>query len=148
MDDEALAPFVDALASSLIVMVLVCIFFLIQTATAISSAAKLESVANVEDKEYYSPISYREIFSSDLTNNEFKYVVNFKLTKEFIGQIKDKLADAKKVKIVVETRDSEKKSTVNILRFLQYLALPKKIKIKTEILKSNSVLSKLRWEIN
>ncbi len=148
MDDEALAPFVDALASSLIVMVLVCIFFLIQTATALSSAAKLESVANIEEKVHYSPISYREIFSSDLANNEFKYVVNFKLTEEFISQIKDKIADAKMVKIIIETRDAEKKSTVNILRFQQYLNLPTKIKIKTEILKSNSVLSKLRWEIN
>lgn len=148
MDDEALAPFVDALASSLIVMVLVCIFFLIQTSTAITSAAKLESVVNLEEKEHYSPIVFRDIFRSDLAENEFEYVVNFKLKENFIAQIKDNIGDAQALTIIIESRDSEKKSAVNILRFLQFMQLPKHIKIKTEIQGSNSVLSKLRWEIN
>ena len=37
MDDETLAPFVDALASALIVMVLVSIFFMIQTASSVAN---------------------------------------------------------------------------------------------------------------
>lgn len=148
MDDEALAPFVDALASSLIVMVLVCIFFLIQTSSAISSAAKLESVVNVDEKKHYSPIIFREIISADMEKKEFEYVVNFNLTDEFLEQIKSEIADAKNFKIIIESRDSEKKSAVNMFRFIQYLQLPKEITVKTEIQQSSSVLSKLRWEIN
>ncbi|WP_114764657.1 hypothetical protein [Vibrio rhodolitus] len=148
MDDDSLAPFVDALASSLIVMVLVCIFFLIQTSTAITSAAKLEAVVDVEEDKAYSPISYREILSADLVKQEFKYVVNFKLKPELVDQIKGQLIGARNITFTIESRDSEKKSAVNIMRLLNILDLPEETKISTEIVATTSVLSKVRWEID
>ncbi|ROV59502.1 hypothetical protein EGH82_13460 [Vibrio ponticus] len=147
MNDDSLAPFVDALASSLIVMVLVCIFFLIQTSATITSAAKMEAVVEVEDQAY-TPIVYREIFGSDLENKEIKYVVNFKLEPQLVEQIRAQLNDVENVKVIIESRDSEKKSAVNIMRFLAILDLPEAMKITTEIVESKSVISKVRWETN
>ena len=152
MDDDTLAPFVDALASALIMMVLVCIFFLVQTATEIQSAAKLQPVANIKAGVSFTPITYREIYSSNLETKEFSYIVNFVLEDELVEQIKAQInaqiSTIKELKITIESNDSGKKSTVNILRFIRYLNLDHDVKISTEIHPSDSVLSKVKWEIN
>jgi len=146
--DDALAPFVDVLASSLIIMVLVCLFFLIQTTSSISASARLEVVATVPNVDHFSPIHFREIIDSDMDNNNFRYVVNFELKDELIALIDAKISDKSEMKVIVESKDTVRKSTVNLSRFLQALDLPEKMKIKTQIIQVNSVLSTVRWELN
>lgn len=150
MDDDTLAPFVDALASALIMMVLVSIFFLIQTATSITTSAKLHTINSHEVDEQnplFTPIVYRDVVEYELENNKFKYVVNFKMEDKYVALIKQSLVDAKEIKIIIESNDSQKKSVVNIITFLDSIKLPAGVKVKTEINKSDSVLSKLSWEV-
>ncbi|MFD2176920.1 hypothetical protein [Veronia pacifica] len=151
MDDDSLAPFVDALASALIVMVLVSIFFLVQTAMTVTEEAKLIVVSDkpiAETEPTPNPIIYRELISTDLDNNTLTYLVNFKLDDSLVHQIRSQLLTASRVTITIASSDSEKKSVVNILRFIGFMNLPNDIDVKTKIEKSDKLLSTLSWEIN
>lgn len=146
MDDDTLAPFVDALSSALILMVLVSIFFMLQTATSLSSAAKQQSLNDIQENAY-SPIMYHDVMRSNLDEHEFSYLVNFKLNKDFIEDIRAQMLDAKKVKITIYSRDDVKKNTVNLIRLLKYLQLPAQIKVETSMQPSTDVLSTVKWEM-
>lgn len=150
MDDDTLAPFVDALASALIMMVLVSIFFLVQTATSITAAAKLTTISNKEideQKPLFTPIIYRDVVEYQLDNNRFRYIVNFKLDDVHKDIIKDRLKDAKEIKVTINSNDSQKKSVVNIIAFINAMKLGEKVKVNSEILPSESVLSSLSWTV-
>ncbi|MBR7889800.1 hypothetical protein J9B83_12745 [Marinomonas sp. A79] len=150
MDDDTLAPFVDALASALIMMVLVAIFFLVQTATSLTASAKLATISdrNIdEEKPLFTPIIYRDVVEYDLEKNTLKYIVNFKLDDVHKDMIKSKMDGAKSLKITVRSNDDKKKSVVNMLSFLRAMSLPAGLDVKTEVLTSNSVLSSLTWEV-
>jgi hypothetical protein len=150
MDDDTLAPFVDALASALIMMVLVSIFFLIQTATSLRTSAQLSTINDKEvneGKPLFSPIVYRDVVSFDLDNNSFRYIVNFKLEGEPLTQIQSQLMEASQVVITVESNDVKRKSLVNVLAFLEAVDLPSEIKVRTRIEPAESALSQLSWEI-
>ncbi|MGX9416358.1 hypothetical protein ACXJY6_12770 [Vibrio sp. RC27] len=146
MDDDSLAPFVDALSSALIIMVLVCIFFMLQTATSLSSAARQHTLNNIEEEDK-SPIIYQQIIRANLDEHQFDYLINFKLEKEFVEQIKAQLQGANKVEIVIQSRDNNRKNTVNLMRFLAYLKLPSDIKVHTSMKITNNVVSTVKWEI-
>lgn len=150
MDDDTLAPFVDALASALIMMVLVSIFFLVQTATSITAAAKLTTISDKEvdeQKPLFTPIIYRDVVEYQLDNNRFRYIVNFKLDDVHKDIIKDRLKDAKEIKVTINSNDSQKKSVVNIIAFINAMKLGEKVKVNSEILPSDSVLSSLSWTV-
>ena len=150
MDDDTLAPFVDALASALIMMVLVSIFFLVQTATSITAAAKLTTISDKEvdeQKTLFTPIIYRDVVKYQLDNNRFRYIVNFKLDDVHKDIIKDRLKDAKEIKVTINSNDSQKKSVVNIIAFINAMKLGEKVKVNSEILPSDSVLSSLSWTV-
>ncbi|WED20666.1 hypothetical protein L3Q72_08380 [Vibrio sp. JC009] len=147
MDDDTLAPFVDALSSALILMVLVSIFFMLQTATSLSSAAKQHSINDIDENKY-SPIVYHDVMRANLDEHQFEYLINFKLEKEFIEQIRSQMLEAKKVKIIIHSRDDVKKNTVNLMRLLAYLKLPSEIKVETSMQTTTNVLSTVEWEIN
>ncbi|TPE54306.1 hypothetical protein FJM67_05000 [Maribrevibacterium harenarium] len=150
MDDDTLAPFVDALASALIMMVLVSIFFLVQTATSITAAAKLTTISDKEvdeQKPLFTPIIYRDVVEYQLDNNRFRYIVNFKLDDVHKDIIKDRLKDAKEIKVTINSNDSQKKSVVNIIAFINAMKLGEKVKVNSEILPSESVLSSLSWTV-
>lgn len=150
MDDDTLAPFVDALASALIMMVLVSIFFLVQTATSITAAAKLTTISDKEvdeQKPLFTPIIYRDVVEYQLDNNRFRYIVNFKLDDVHKDIIKDRLKDAKEIKVTINSNDSQKKSVVNIIAFINAMKLGEKVKVNSEILLSDSVLSSLSWTV-
>lgn len=150
MDDDTLAPFVDALASALIMMVLVSIFFLVQTATSITAAAKLTTISDKEvdvQKTLFTPIIYRDVVEYQLDNNRFRYIVNFKLDDVHKDIIKDRLKDAKEIKVTINSNDSQKKSVVNIIAFINAMKLGEKVKVNSEILPSDSVLSSLSWTV-
>lgn len=150
MDDDTLAPFVDALASALIMMVLVSIFFLVQTATSITAAAKLTTISDKEldeQKTLFTPIIYRDVVEYQLDNNHFRYIVNFKLDDVHKDIIKDRLKDAKEIKVTINSNDSQKKSVVNIIAFINAMKLGEKVKVNSEILPSDSVLSSLSWTV-
>lgn len=146
MNDETLAPFVDALSSALIVMVLVSIFFMLQTATSLSSAAKEQSLNDIQDHNR-SPIVYRDVMRSNLDENQFEYLINFKLEAEFLEKIRAQMVNAEHVKFTVYSRDSARKNTVNLMRLLAYLKLPSKLKVETSMQSTTDVLSKISWEI-
>ena len=146
MDDDNLAPFVDALASALIVMVLVSIFFLIQTATSITGAAQLFTVNELKQAPQLSRIVYRDIIKFDLDNNEFTYLVNFELKEDMVDKIKKNIGEVNELTITVESRETDKKNVVNLLRFIKYLALPDNVKINTKFGDTKSMLSKIKWE--
>ncbi|NRA69912.1 MAG: hypothetical protein HRU24_02745 [Gammaproteobacteria bacterium] len=148
MDDETLAPFVDALASALIVMVLVSIFFMIQTASSVANLAKLYTVNIDIQAPLLSRIVYREIISHDIDSQEFTYLVNFEMDPKLLEEIKSNIGLPVSLTITVESNDAQQKSVVNLIRFLKYLALPGDVKITTNLKESNSMLSKIKWEIN
>ena len=151
MDDDSLAPFVDALASALIVMVLVSIFFLVQTAMTVQEKAKLIVINDkpIEESEPApDPIVFRELINIDLDNNTLTYLLNFKMDEQLITQIRSQLLSGKSVEITVTSSDAEKKSVVNLLRFLGFMDLPDEIDVKTKIEQSDKLLSTLSWEIN
>lgn len=150
MDDDTLAPFVDALASALIMMVLVSIFFLVQTATSLTASAKLTTISDkevYEQKPLFTPIIYRDVVEYQLDNNRFRYIVNFKLDDVHKDIIKDRLKDAKEIKMTINSNDSQKKSVVNIIAFINAMKLGEKVKVNSEILPSDSVLSILSWTV-
>ena len=150
MDDDTLAPFVDVLASALIMMVLVSIFFLVQTATSITAAAKLTTISDKEvdeQKTLFTPIIYRDVVEYQLDINHFRYIVNFKLDDVHKDIIKDRLKDAKEIKVTINSNDSQKKSVVNIIAFINAMKLGEKVKVNSEILPSDSVLSSLSWTV-
>lgn len=150
MDDDTLAPFVDALASALIMMVLVAIFFLVQTATSLTASAKLATIndRNIdEEKPLFTPIVYRDVVKYDLDNHTFKYVVNFKLDAVHKDLILEEMEGITSLRVTVKSNDDKKKSAVNILTFLRDMKLPAGLDVKTEVLPSNSVLSSLSWQV-
>lgn len=150
MDDDTLAPFVDALASALIMMVLVSIFFLVQTATSLTASAKLTTISDkevYEQKPLFTPIIYRDVVEYQLDHNRFRYIVNFKLDDVHKDIIKDRLKDAKEIKVTINSNDSQKKSVVNIIAFINAMKLGEKVKVNSEILPSDSVLSSLSWTV-
>ena len=146
MDDDTLAPFVDALSSALIIMVLVSIFFMLQTATSLSSAARQQSLNDIAEHDS-SPIIYQDIVRANLEEHQFEYLINFKLEKEFVEKIRAQLVDAKSVKIAIHSRDNSRKNTVNLMRLLAYLKLPPEIKVQTSMQLSTNVTSTVKWEI-
>ncbi|RXJ72564.1 hypothetical protein CS022_14730 [Veronia nyctiphanis] len=151
MDDDSLAPFVDALASALIVMVLVSIFFLVQTAMTVQEKAKLIVINDkpIEESEPApNPIVFRELINIDLDNNTLTYLLNFKMDEQLITQIRSQMLSGQTVEITVTSSDAEKKSVVNMLRFLGFMDLPDEIDVKTKIEQSDKLLSTLSWEIN
>lgn len=147
MDDDTLAPFVDALSSALIMMVLVSIFFMLQSATSLNAAAQKASLNDFQESEY-NPIVYHEVMRSNLEGHQFEYLINFKLEQEFIDSIREQLLEAQKVKFTIYSRDDLKKSTVNLIRLLKYLQLPSHIKVETSMQPTTNVLSKVKWEID
>lgn len=147
MDDQTLAPFVDALASALIMMVLVAVFFLLQSMSSIAASAKLYTVSIDKNVKQFSPIVFHKPLKVDLDKNELLYVLNFELELDDIKAIRNEILAAKKeVKVIVKSDDIEKKVMVNLLRFLHQIDLPKEQKVKTVFAKSNSTISKIIWE--
>lgn len=147
MDDNTLAPFVDALASALIMMVLVAVFFLLQSMASIAESAKLYTVSINNDVKQFTPIIFHKPLKVDMEKNELLYILNFDLDLDDIKAIKTKIIASKKdITVTVKSDDTDKKAMVNLLRFIQQLALPKEIKVKTVFAKSNSTISKIVWE--
>jgi len=146
MKDSSLGPFVDALASALIMMVLVAVFFLVQSITSIEKSAKLYTVGTLaEDK--YSPIVFRRPLKVDIEKNELIYLLNFDIKPEDILAIRNKMiASEKEITVTFISGDSDKKTTVNMLRFLLQLDLPDDVNLNTIFVKTNSTISKITWE--
>lgn len=146
MDDDTLAPFVDALSAALILMVLVSIFFMLQTATSLGSAAKQQSLNDIDEKRY-NPIVFHDVLRSNIDEHQFEYLINFRLEKEMVEQIRAQMLKGKKVKVTIQSRDDLRKNTVNLMRFLAYLKLPSQIKVETSMQSTTNVLSTVKWEI-
>jgi hypothetical protein len=150
MDDETLAPFVDALASALIIMVLVAIFFLLQTATSIETAAKVMSISEKpieEDRPLFNPVIFRKPMSVDLVNNHIVYVVNFELNEQQLQDVRNDMLQGNSLNITFYSNDKEHKTTANLIRLLMKLGLPDDVSIQTTIQKSESSLSQVKWEV-
>jgi hypothetical protein len=150
MDDETLAPFVDALASALIIMVLVAIFFLLQTATSLESAAKVMSISEKpveEDRPLFNPVIFRKPMSVDLANNHIVYLVNFELNEQQLEEVRNDMLQGQTINISFYSNDKEMKTTANLIRFLMKLNLPKDVSIQTSIQTSDSSLSQVKWEV-
>ncbi|TYL48405.1 hypothetical protein [Marinomonas sp. IMCC 4694] len=150
MDDDTLAPFVDALASALIMMVLVAIFFLVQTATSLTASAKLTTISDKDlhdQRELFTPIIYRDVVEYNLDENRLRYIVNFKLDEMHKILISNSLKSAESLRITINSNDDKKKSTVNMLNFLRDMNFSKNVKVYTEVLPTTSVLSSLSWTI-
>lgn len=150
MDDDTLAPFVDALASALIMMVLVSIFFLVQAATSITASAKLSTISenDIDEKRpLFTPIVYRDVVEYQLQENRFRYIVNYKIDEVHKALIKEKIEGAKEIKIKINSNDDQKKSVVNMLAFINAFKLDGKVKVSSEIKPSDSIVSSLTWTV-
>ena len=148
MDDNTLAPFVDALASALIMMVLVAVFFLLQSITSIAESAKLYTVSpNTLEEKRFSPIFFHKALRVDLEKNEILYMSNFNLTPETLEKVKQELIEATtEVTLTFYSNDSDTKITANLLRFLGQLDLPRDKVPKIAFAESESTISKIIWE--
>lgn len=148
MDDNTLAPFVDALASALIMMVLVAVFFLLQSITSIAESAKLYTVSpNTLEEKKFSPIFFHKALKVNLEKNEILYMSNFDLTPEELDKVKQEISEATtEVKLTIQSNDSDTKTTANLLRFLGQLDLPSGKVPKIIFAESESTISKIIWE--
>ena len=144
MDDETLTPFVDALSASLIIMILIAISFILQNAIAIHESAKEFVDFEIEEEEY-NPIDFRRPIKINIEKGEILFLVNFKLNKDEIETIRNEILKNPTLSINVKSKRSERKSTVNLIRFLSMMNLPDSISIKTNIESSKSTVSYLTW---
>lgn len=149
MDDDTLAPFVDALASALIIMLLVSIFFLVQSSTAIAESIKVAAISDESDQQIpeFSPIIYRDVVEYSLDDNLLHYVVNFKLDSIHKKLISEKLMGVNTLLITIRSDDDKKKSVVNILNFIESMGISENINVRTKIIPAGSILSTLSWEL-
>jgi hypothetical protein len=144
MDDDTLTPFVDALSATLIIMVLVSISFIVQSALTVADSARKYTEVKLDEDESV-PIEFNKPLKIDIDKNELIYLVNFELTPEEVKAIKDDFYGSKSVEFVVRSKDSDKKAAANLLRFLIALNLSKEINVKTRIVQMDESLSKITW---
>jgi len=144
VDDETLTPFVDALSASLIIMILIAISFILQNAIVIGSSAKNFVDFQVEE-ETYSPIEFRRPLRVDIEKKEILFIVNFELTEEEISAIREDMLQYPKVNLHIKSKQSERKSTANLIRFISMIDLPKQIVVSTKIEASTTTTSHLTW---
>jgi hypothetical protein len=144
VDDETLTPFVDALSASLIIMILIAISFILQNAIAIHESAK-NFVDFKINEESFSPVSFRRPLKIDIKNKEILFLVNFELNKEEIEEIRNEIMQYSTLNLHVKSKQSDRKSTANLIRFLSMIDLPKNISVKTHIEPSKSTVSYLIW---
>lgn len=144
MDDETLTPFVDALSASLIVMVLIAISFILQNAIALNDSAQSYVDVSVKD-DAYSPIFFRKPVKIDFDKKEILFLVNFELTEIEIENLRNELLQYSSLNFRIESRETDKKSTASLIRFILMMSLPKDIPITTEIKQTKNTLSKLIW---
>lgn len=148
MNDETLGPFVDALASAFAIMVLVFVFFFLQSVTSLTESAKLFTVAEA-DKDVDrsgSPVIYREPLSVDYNKRELYFFINFEIKPELIKEIKDYALEKEKVVFTIYSKDDRKKSIVNLIRIVRILDLPNNIRIDTKFKDSDTAVSKFTWK--
>lgn len=146
MDDETLTPFVDALSASLVIMVLVSICFTLQNIISIRDSAKQVVDIKSEENGNNSPVIFRPALEFNLEDRYINYYINFKLTQENISKLKSQLEGAKQLKITIKSKQSQNKSTSNLINFITLLELPPELKVTTSIEKSDLYYSKLEWE--
>jgi hypothetical protein len=144
MDDETLTPFVDALSATLIIMVLVCISFIVQSALTVADSARKYTEIKVSEDESV-PIEFNSPLKIDLEKNELVYLVNFEMNQDEITLIKKDLEGVSSVEFVVSSKDTEKKSVANLFRFLIALNLSKEVTVRTKIVRIDESLSKITW---
>lgn len=144
MDDETLTPFVDALSASLIIMILIAISFILQNAIAIHESAK-EFVDFEIDEENYTPIAFRRPIKIDYESKAVLFLVNFELNEEEVTRIRNEILQNATLTLHVKSKQSDRKSTANLIRFLSMMNLPKNISVKTHIDISKSTVSYLTW---
>jgi hypothetical protein len=144
VDDETLTPFVDALSASLIIMILIAISFILQNAIAIHESAK-EFVDFKIDEEEYNPIAFRRPVKIDFENNKILFLVNFELNEKEIETIRSQILQNATLTISVNSKQNDRKSTANLIRFLSMMDLPSSIFVKTNIEQSKSTVSYLTW---
>ena len=144
MDDETLTPFVDALSASLIIMILIAISFILQNSIAIDQSARAFVDLQIEEKKY-SPVVFAKPLHVDIKKREILYLSNFELTDEEINLIRSDIVQYKTLSIYIESKQSDKKNTANLLRFIAMLDLPQEISIKTRITRSKTIIDHLRW---
>jgi hypothetical protein len=150
VDDEALTPFVDALSATLIIMVLVAISFILQTTLSLETSARnfvntpAESAIPIK-KTAYNPFNFQRPLRIDTDKKEILYFINFTLSYEDILNIKKSISSEKILNIMIRSNQSQEKATINMLRFIKLINLPKAIEIKTEIIESGSTVNRLTW---
>jgi hypothetical protein len=144
VDDEALTPFVDALSASLIIMILVAISFILQSAIAINESAKAFIDFEIKN-ENHTPIFFREPLNIDFEKKEITFLINFELNEEEIAQIKSDLLQKSTLSLRIKSKQPDRQSTANIIRFLSMIDLPEGISVKTSIEPTKSTVSYLIW---
>jgi hypothetical protein len=148
-DDSALAPFVDALSSALIIMVLIAIFFLLQSATSVIDLAKKVTVTNMtveEERPPFNPVVFRKPIKVDFEENKIVYLLNFRLEPAEIAHLNAMLRDSNQINIKIVSSESPEKVTSMLIHFLSILedSNNKKINTTFEIVTDN--VSVLTWE--
>jgi hypothetical protein len=144
MGDETLTPFVDALSATLIIMILVAISFILQTALSLEATARGFVDVPIISK-LYTPIEFKKPLLVNVDKREILYLVNFTLNDDDILKIKDSLANKKEFKVIIYTNQTEQKATVNILRFLSMIKLSSDVNVTTTIIQSRSLVGRLTW---
>lgn len=148
-DDSALAPFVDALSSALIIMVLIAIFFLLQSATSVIDLAKKVTVTNMtveEERPPFNPVVFRKPIKVDFEEKKIVYLLNFRLEPAEIEHLNTTLRDYDQINIKIVSSESPEKVTSMLIHFLSILegSNNKKINTTFEIVTDN--VSVLTWE--
>ncbi len=132
MNDEALTPFVDALSASLIIMILIAISFILQNAIAINQSAKEFVDVQIEGNDY-NPVTFRPALKVDIDVRAILFLVNFDLDDVTKNKIREEIINYTALTVTIRTRQSDRQSTANIIRFINMMDLPQDIQVTTVI---------------
>lgn len=147
-DDSALAPFVDALSSALIIMVLIAIFFILQSATSVMELSKQVTVTNmtIEDRELFNPVVFRRPIKVDFNERKIIYLLNFRLDPDEIELLNANLNNFREISIKISSSESPEKVTSMLIHFLNLIENTQDKEIKTSFENISDSVSILTWE--
>jgi hypothetical protein len=148
-DESSMAAFVDALSAALMIMVLISLFFMLNSATAVIDLAKRVPVTFIsvdEEAPPFNPVVFRPPIRLDLDAQQIVYLLNFRLDSEQIAAINDSIRDYRSLHVRIVSSETPEKVTAMLIRFLSIIENPLEKDITTtfEIVTDN--VSILSWE--
>ena len=148
-DESSMAAFVDALSAALMIMVLIALFFLLQSATSVIDLAKTVPVTFIsvdEEVPPFNPVVFRPPLRVDLDAQQIVYLLNFRLEPDQIAAVNDSIRDYRSLHVRIASSETPEKVTAMLIRFLGVIENPLEKDITTTFEIVTDTVSILSWE--